>query len=123
MDWSRGGEEESLKLNTLPFCFSVTSATGKLKLIHLSAESGICPSVRPSTLPPVSSHFLPRPVGIFQVPDCKRLKKSAKHVGRFTSKGAESKEPDTVSQSEVFSISAGGFQLVVTQIFHQIWEM
>lgn len=80
-------------------------------------------SVRPSTLPPVSSHFLPNPVGIFQVPDCKRLKKSGKHVDRFTSKGAESKEPDTVSQSEVFSISAGGFQLVVTQIFNQIWEM
>lgn len=114
MDWSRRGVEESLKLNKLPCCFSVTSATGKLKLIHLSAESGICPSVRPSVHPPF--HLSPPtnfPVQLENFnPRLQAAEKSGKHVDCFSSKGAESKEPDTVSQSEVFSISAGGFLLV-----------
>lgn len=107
MDWSRGGEEESLRVNILPFCFSLTSATGKLKLIHLGAESGICPSVRPSVHPPfqpVSSHFLPSPVGTFQVPACERLKKSGKHVDCFTGKGAESKELQSANQKSSPSV-------------------
>lgn len=105
MDWSCGREEESLKQNILQFGFSVTSATRKLKLIHLRAESRVCPTVHPPTSFPFhSEYFNPR---------LPAEEKSETHVDCFSSKGAESKESDTASQSKLFSISTGGFLLVV----------